>query len=217
MKRKIPLIIVIVAVLAAIIYFAVVRRGRDIVLTGMVTTDEVIVSSEIQGRLQELLVREGDTVTNGQLLALIQPAERKADLAFYADSAEQSSAQVAQARADLQFQEAQTSNLTWQSEATLAATQDQIAQAEADLENLSLDFKREESLYKQGVDSVKEFDQARTACDAAKARVQSLRKQAVAAEAAVAMAKSTGEQIAGRRAALGAGIPQNAAPGAQNG
>ncbi len=215
MKRKIPLVIVIVVVMAAALYFAAARRGREIVLTGMVTTDEVIVSSEIQGRLQKLLVREGDTVTNGQLLALIQPAERKADLAFYTDSAEQSAAQVAQAGADLKFQEAQTSNLTWQSEANLAATGDQIAQAESDLENLSLTFKREEALYKQGVDSVKEYDQARTACDAAKARVQSLRKQALAAQAAVALAKSTAEQIAARRAALQANIQQSAAAGAQ--
>jgi HlyD family secretion protein len=215
MKRKAPRIIVIVVVVAAVIWFAAARHAREIVLTGMVTTDEVIVSSEIQGRLQELLVRQGDIVTNGQLLALIQPAERKADLAFYTDSAGQSAAQVAQAGADLKFQEAQTSNLTWQSQANLAATQDQIAQAESDLENLSLTFKREESLYKQGVDSVKEYDQARTACDAAKARVQSLRKQAVAAQAAVALAQSTAEQIAARRAALEANIQQNAAAGAQ--
>ena len=208
MKRKIPLLIVIVLAVAAAIYVAAARRGREIVLTGMVTTDEVIVSSEIQGRLQQLLVREGDTVTNGQMLALIQPAERKADLAFYSDSAEQSAAQVAQARADLKFQEAQTSNLIWQSEANLAATKDQIAQAESDLENFSLTFKRKEALYKQGVDSVKEYDQARTACDSAKARVQSLRKQALAGQAAVALAKS-------RRAALDANIQQSAAAGAQ--
>jgi multidrug resistance efflux pump len=215
MKRKIPLLIVIVLAVAAAIYVAAARRGREIVLTGMVTTDEVIVSSEIQGRLQQLLVREGDTVTNGQMLALIQPAERKADLAFYSDSAEQSAAQVAQARADLKFQEAQTSNLIWQSEANLAATKDQIAQAESDLENFSLTFKRKEALYKQGVDSVKEYDQARTACDSAKARVQSLRKQALAGQAAVALAKSTAEQISARRAALDANIQQSAAAGAQ--
>jgi HlyD family secretion protein len=215
MKGKKSFILVFVAVVAAVIYYVIVHGRHELVLTGMVTTDEVIVSSEIQGRLQELPVHEGDSVTNGQLLAVIQPGERTAELAFYTSSAAQAESQVAQAEADLKFQEAQTSNLTWQSEANLAATQGQIAQAEADLENLSLDFKREETLYRQGVDSVKEFDQARTACDAAKARVQSLRKQAVAAEAAVAMAKSTGEQIAGRRAALEADVHLNAAAGAQ--
>jgi HlyD family secretion protein len=192
-----------------------VHHGNELVLTGIVTTDEAIVSSEIQGRLQHLLVHEGDTVTNGQLLAVIQPAEQQADLAFYTDSAAQSDAQVAQARADLEFQESQTSNLIWQSEANLAATQDQIKQAEADEENWTLTFKREESLYHQGVDSVKEYDEARTSLNGVKARVQSLRKQAVAAEAAVAMAKSTGAQIAARRAALDAGIHQSAAVAAQ--
>jgi multidrug resistance efflux pump len=215
MKRKFPLIIVIVIVVAAVVYFALARRGREMVLTGIVTTDEVIASSEIQGRLEKLLVAQGDTVTNGQLLALIQPAEQKADLDFYADSAEQSASQVAQARADLQFQEAQTSNLIWQSEANLAATQDQIKQAESDLENFSLTFNREKSLYQQGVDSVKEYDQARTAFDASQARVESLRKQAVAAQAAVALSKSTADQIAARRASLDANVHQSAAAGAQ--
>jgi multidrug resistance efflux pump len=214
MKGKIPLIIVVVAVVV-VVYLILQHRGHPLQLTGLVTTDEVIVSSEIQGRLQHLFVREGDTVTNGQLLGIIQPAEQQADLAFYTDSAAQSAAQVAQARADLKFQQAQTSNLVWQSEANLAATKDQVAQAEADLENATLTFKREESLYKQGVDSVKEFDNARTAQDSFKARVQSLRKQAIAGEAAVALAKSTADQIAARQAVLDASIHQSAAVRAQ--
>ena len=154
-------------------------------------------------------------VTNGQLIAVIQPAERKAELAFYTNSAQQSSAQVTEAEADLGFQEAQSSNLIWQSEANLAATKDQVVQAQADLENAELTFKREQDLNKQGVNSASEFDQARTAYDAAKARVDSLRHQTVAAEAAVALAKSTSGQIAARRAALAASKDQHAAASAQ--
>jgi HlyD family secretion protein len=215
MKRNVSLIWCIVAAVAAVVYFAVVSHRREIVLTGIVTTDEVIVSSEIQGRVQQLLVQQGDTVTNGQLIAIIQPQERKADLGFYINSAQQLSAQVAQAEADLNYQEAQSSNLIWQSEANLAATQDQVAQAQADLENTELTFKREQELSKQGVNSASEFDQARTAYDAAKARVQSLRHQTVAAEAAVALAKSTDYQIASRRSALDASRNQHAAGSAQ--
>jgi HlyD family secretion protein len=216
MKRKLILFIIIAAILCISLYF-IFRPGRgEIVLTGIVTTDEVIVAPEIQGRLQQLLVREGDTVTNGQLLAVMQPQEWKAGALFYTNTARQSSAQVVQAAADLQYQEEQTSNLIWQSEANLAAAQDQIAQAEADSENASLTFKREEDLYKQGVDSVKEYDSARTAYDAVKARVQSLRKQAIAAQAAVALAKSTVQQTAARRAALAASRDQQAASDAQS-
>jgi multidrug resistance efflux pump len=216
MKRKIILPILIVAVLIIGLYFVLGSRRGEIVLTGIVTTDEVIVSPEIQGRLQQLLVQQGDTVTNGQLVAVIQPQEWNAQMQYYTNSARQSSAQVAQATADLQYQEEQTTNLISQSEANLAAAQDQVAQAEADSENAELTFNREEGLYKQGVDSLKDYDNARTAFSAVKARVQSLRKQVVAAKAAVALAQSTIAQTAARRAALAGSRDQQAASDAQS-
>jgi HlyD family secretion protein len=215
MKRRIILISLIVAAIATAVYFAIAARRREIVLTGIVTTDEVVVSSEIEGRLQQLLVRQGDTVTNGQLIAIIQPAERKAELDFYSKNVQQSSAQVRGAEADVDFQEAQSSNLIWQSEANLSAAKDQVTQAQADLENAELTFKREQELKKQGVNSASEFDQARTAYDSAKARVDALRHQTVAAEAAVGLAKATIGQIASRRAALAASRNQHAAASAQ--
>jgi HlyD family secretion protein len=215
MKRRLLFVLLIAAAIAAVVYFAVVSRRHEIVLTGIVTTDEVIISSEITGRLEHLLVQQGDRVTNGQLIAVIQPQERTAELSFYTNSARQSSSQVTEAEADLDFQVAQSSNLIWQSEANLDATKDQVAQAQADLENAELTFKREQDLNKQGVNSASEFDQARTAYDAAKARVNSLRHQTVAAEAAVALAKSTSGQIAARRAALAASKDQHAAASAQ--
>src|ERR1039457_4186330 len=101
MKRKLPIILLIAAAVTAAVYFTLVSRHHEIVLTGIVTTDEVVVSAEIQGRLQHLLVQQGDTVTNGQLLAVIQSQERKEELDFYTNSAQQSSAQVTEAEADL--------------------------------------------------------------------------------------------------------------------
>ena len=124
----------------------------ELVLTGIVKPAEILVSPEIQGRLQRLLVTQGDTVTNGQLLAVIQPQEWKADLAFYASGVKQSTAQLAQADADLRFQQAQTSNQIWQAQATLASTEAQMKQAQADLENARLTFEREKALYERGVD-----------------------------------------------------------------
>jgi HlyD family secretion protein len=215
MKRRFLIILLLAAVIAVGGYFAFVAHTGAIVLTGIVTTDEVVVSSEIQGRLQHLFVQQGDTVTNGQLIAIIQPQERKADLDFYTNSAQQSSAQVKEAEAELGYQEAQSSNLIWQSEANLAATKDQVVQAEADSENAELTFKREQNLNKENVDSAKEFDQARTAYDSAKARVDSLRHQVIASEAALALAKSTSSQIASRRAALSASKHFHAAASAQ--
>ena len=216
MKRNVILVILVVAAVAVGLY-VFLRPGRgEVTLTGIVTTDEVIVGPEIQGRVQQLLVREGDTVTNGQLIAVLQPQEWTAAMQFYTNTARQMSSQVTQAEADVKFQEQQSSNLIWQSEANLASAQDQVVQAQADSENASLTFKREEGLYKQGVDSVKDFDLARTAYDGVKARVQSLQKQVIAAQAAVALAKSTSEQTAARRAAVASMRDQQAASDAQS-
>jgi RND family efflux transporter MFP subunit len=103
MKRKIPILILILAVVAGGIYYATARQSNEIVLTGIVTTDEVIVSPEIQGRLQQLLVKEGDAVNKGELLAVLQPQEQQADVAYYASSQQQMAAQVTQAEADLEI------------------------------------------------------------------------------------------------------------------
>jgi HlyD family secretion protein len=215
MKRRLPLALLFLAVLAAAAYCVVNRGSRPIVLTGTITTDEVTVGAQILGRLQQVRVREGDTVKRGQLLASIQPQAQKADLAFYHQGEQQAASQVSQAEADLNFQETQTSNQVSQAQANLAAAQAQQVQAQADLENARLTFDRERQLYRQGVDSAQVFDQARTAYDGAKAHVDSLREQARAALAAVALAQSTATQIAARRAALEATRHQLAAAAAQ--
>src|ERR1700679_4194967 len=101
-KRPVLIVIVVLALIEGGSYYASMRQSSNIVLTGIVTTDEVIVSSEIQGRLQQLKVDEGDLVTKGELLAQIQPEEWEADMAFYDSSVQQSSAEMAQAKADLE-------------------------------------------------------------------------------------------------------------------
>jgi HlyD family secretion protein len=215
MKRRVPVVIAGLVALAVGVYYATSRRVQDIVLTGIVTTDGVIVSSEVQGRVQQLLVKEGDQVKQGQLLALIHPDEWRADMAFYADSERQSAAHVAQAEADLRYQETQTRKGTEQAEARLAAAKADLTQGQADLENARLNFEREQTLYHTGVESAQAYDQARTVHAAAKAHVEALRKQVEAAQAALALVQSTADQVAMRRAALEAEQHQLAAASAQ--
>jgi HlyD family secretion protein len=215
MKRRIPVLLLVLALMAGGIYYVSAPRRHQMLVTGIVTTDSVIASSEIQGRLQQLLVREGDVVRCGQLLAVIQPQEWKADMTFYGKSEEQSAAQVVQAEADLKYQEAQTSNQIRQAEANLGAAEAQVVQAEADLENARLIAQRTDDLFKHGVESAQVHDQARTAWESAKAHVESLRNQRLAAQAAVALAKANADQTAARQAAVEASKHLLAAVGAQ--
>jgi len=215
MKQRLPIVIALTAVAGVALYFFLANRPRDLVLTGIVTTDDLIVSSEIQGRLQELVVKEGDAVTQGQVLGRIHPQEWKADVAFFTNSEQQSAAQVAEAAANLRFQEAQTDNQTRQAEANLDAARAQVAQGLADSENARLVYEREEALYRTGVEAAQAYDQARTTYDAAKAHVEALRKQEQAAQATLALAKGNADQVSARRAALDANVHQHAAASAQ--
>ena len=143
MNKKRILIIAGAALLALVSYLILFHKPARIVLTGIVTTDDVIVSSEIQGRLQDLLVKEGDKVKAGELLAVIKPEEWQADMSFYSSSEQQSQAQVAQAESDLRYQEEQTSNQIEQAGANLAAAESQVVQGQADRENARLTFERD--------------------------------------------------------------------------
>jgi len=209
MKRRI-LLIFGALIIAVVAYLLLRPSPHQITLTGIVTTDDVIVSPEIQGRIQQLLVDRGDTVKSNQLIAVLQPQEWKAEMAFYANTEQQSVAE-----ADLKFQESQTSNQIRQAEANLASTRAQVSQAEADFENARLNFKRLEDLYQRKVEPVQSYDQARTANEAAQARVESLQKQVLAADAGLALAKANAEQVTARRAALQANKHQRAAAAAQ--
>jgi HlyD family secretion protein len=213
-KLLVPLF-VLAAVAFALVYYRATGGSRDVTLTGIVTTDDVILSSQIQGRLAQLLVKEGDTVKAGQLVVVIEPEELRADRAFYAHSEEGAAAQVQEAAAALKFQEAQTRDQIRQAEAALASAEAQQAEAAADLERARLDFERTDGLFKQQILSAQALDQARTTYEGQKARLESVRKQVEGQRAALALARSTAEQVAVRRSQLLAGEHQLAAAQAQ--
>jgi multidrug resistance efflux pump len=215
MRRKVILFLVALLVAASAFSWWSVHHPGEIVLTGIVTTDDVIVSSQILGRLEKLAVDQGDVVKPGQQLALIEPQEWKAETAYYESSERGAAAQVEQAEADLKYQETLTENQISQAEANLASAKAQAAQAEADLENTEITFKREDALKQRGVESAQAYDSARTANNAARARVESLHKQGLAAEAALELARNNAGVVAMRRAALEMSRKQLAATTAQ--
>jgi HlyD family secretion protein len=216
MKRKIVLAILIVIVIGGgVVYYKAVTRPRPIILTGIITTNEVNASSQIQGQLARVLVKEGDIVKPGQLLAVIEPQELRADESYYLHSQRGTAAQVSEAEAALKFQEAQTRDQIKQAEAALAAAQAQENEANADLDLDRANYQRTEGLYRQKIVSDQALDQARAAFEAQKAHVESLRKQVDAQRAAVALARANEDQIAVRRSQLLAVQRQFAAAGAQ--
>src|SRR5437868_14560279 len=136
MKRLRPLVLLLV--LAGIGYAAYYYMGRpptELVLTGIVTTNDVVVSPQIAGQISELRVVEGDTVKKDQLLAVIRPDELQADTAFYTHSAEGLGSQVRESEAALRFQERQMGDQIKQAESNIASTEAQQMAGTAELED----------------------------------------------------------------------------------
>jgi multidrug resistance efflux pump len=211
--RRILVVLIVVAAGAGYYYWS--SRPVPLVLTGIVTTNDVIVGPQIGGKIEQLLVTEGDTVTRDQMLAVIAPAELEAESAYATQSAAGAGSQVQEAQAALRYQETQTIEQIRQAESNLASTEAQQAAATADLENAHLTFDRVENLAKQGVASAKERDEARTSYQSAVAKVDGLKKEADARRAAVALARSNAEQNSIRRSQVQANQQLQAAATAQ--
>lgn len=211
---RVLLLLLLVAGGAVATYFYT-QRPTSLILTGIVTTQDVIASPQIAGRVRDLLVNEGDAVKKDQLLAEIVPDELQAERAYYTHSAEGLASQVKESEAALRYQERQTADQIRQAESTLASTEAQQAGAVADLERARLSLERTRDLSKQGLVPVQQFDEARTAYDAAVAHVDALKKQADAHRASVALARSNAEQIEMRSNHVTTNRHQEAAANAQ--
>ncbi|MEA2491272.1 MAG: HlyD family secretion protein [Acidobacteriota bacterium] len=202
MKRIRLLVVLLLAGVGGGAYYYAQKTPDRLTLTGIVTTRDVIVSPQIAGRIGRLFVKEGDTVKAGQLAALLVPDELRQESAFYTHSAQGAMSQVNESAAALRLQERQTIDQIGQAEATLASAESQLHAAEAELENAKLTADRLRKMAAEGVVPDEQVDQARTAHDAARARVASLARQADAQRSAVALARANAVQIAVRRSQL---------------
>jgi multidrug resistance efflux pump len=213
--KRLALVVLILAALGGVVYYMTRPGPVEIILTGIVTTDDVTVGPQIAGRMVELKVKEGDAVARGELVATIAPEELEADRAYYARSAEGYTAQVSGSEAALRYQEEQTLHQIQQAEADLAAAEAQQAEASANLENARLNYERATELVEQNVVPRENLDQTRTTYEAAKARLNTVSKQIEAQRAALALARASAEQIAIRRSQLRGDEQQRAAAEAQ--
>jgi HlyD family secretion protein len=216
MFRK-PLVIGIAAVVAAgaiAAYFAL-RPSSTLTLTGIVTTNDVVVSAQIGGQINRLLVTEGDSVKPDQLLAVLAPGELAADQTFYAHSASAMASQVQQSESDLRYQETQATQQLRQAQASLDAAVAQATEDSATEVNSKRLLARLESLYKAGGISPQEIDSARTSNTVVESRLDASRQQVQAQQAALALAQAAEDQVAARRSALVAARQQQQAAAAQ--
>ncbi|HEX8925748.1 MAG TPA: efflux RND transporter periplasmic adaptor subunit [Terriglobales bacterium] len=171
-------------------YFFSTDRTKDLVLTGTVDANQVIVSSKIMGRIEKLTVEEGQSVKAGDLIATIDSA----DLAAQRQAAEATLAsmryQVGQTSATAQSTVGETANQVTNAQASLEAARSALNEAEANRKLQEMDTKRTVSLNEQGVVSKQDRDRAEQTLAALQAREKNARDQVQAAEAALKVAQA---------------------------
>ena len=106
--RLIPVVVIVGVGYGAWWYTS--RPPTSLTLTGVVTTNHIVVSPQITGRISQLMAQEGDTVKAGQLIAVLSPDELREERAFYTYSAAGAGSQVAESEAALRLQERQSAD-----------------------------------------------------------------------------------------------------------
>jgi HlyD family secretion protein len=213
MKRAISLLVLLAV--GGGVYWYTSRPVTSMVLTGIVTTNHVVVSPQITGRLHKLMVAEGDVVKADQLLAVLEPDELRQERAYYSFSAEGMGSQVQESEAAVRLQERMTTDQIAQAEANLEATRSQEAAAQAEFDNAKIAYERAQRMMKDAIGTQERLDETRTAYEVGKSKLAALAKQIDALRAAVALAKSQAEQVTIRRNQLQTNRKQQAAATAQ--
>jgi multidrug resistance efflux pump len=171
-------------------YWLTARPPKDLHLIGTVDANEVEVSAKIPGRIAKLLVKEGDQVQAGQLIAVIE-AEDLAAARAAADATVASQEQKLNETMETERQtQGEVSNATVNSEAQVRASESALKQAEANLAKQKADTERTVALAKQGIASQQSSDEAVAALAADQAAVETAWQNVSAAQAALKQARA---------------------------
>jgi multidrug resistance efflux pump len=189
-RNRILILMGILLIVSFCWYLFSTERSTDLQLIGTVDANEVVVSSRIPGRIQQLTVDEGDSVTAGELIATIQSE----DLAAARNAAEATAAsqhfKLQQTQDTQQQTQGSTTSQVANAQAQLQVAQASLLQAQAQYQQQAADSNRTVALAKQGVMSQQASEEAAASLHAAQAAVDAARQSVAAAEASLKLAQA---------------------------
>jgi HlyD family secretion protein len=160
-------------------------EGRDVTLA----------AKEIQGRVENLLVDEGDKVRKGQLLAQLESQQLDARYAALAANVANADAQIKQASIDVDFTIKNSAASIAAAEAAVRGAAARLLRSEAVLANNKAEYERQAGLFQQGIVSRSALDQARMNYQTSAADTDAAGKDLVQAKANLAIAETSKDAI----------------------
>jgi HlyD family secretion protein len=173
-------------------------------VSGRVEADDSAVAAKTSGRIREITVREGDSVTAGQTIATLDDDQLRAreeqaqavvtqaesritrsqeQISVLQEQLSQSQISTEQARTDAQGR-------VRQAEAQVLQAEAQLAQAEANYNQAKYDEEKNTRLFKTGDVSERQMKQARTAAESQQKVVVAQRRQVDSARGALTAARA---------------------------
>jgi HlyD family secretion protein len=202
-RRRLGMLAVILA--AAIAAFFVWQRQRVeplppgiFVGNGRLEATEISIATKTAGRVKDVLVREGDFVEPGQVVAEMDTESLAAELRQTEAKIRQaqSAATTAQALADQRrdSKAAAAALIVQRQQARTTAVQ-LAAQRESEAAFAQNELKRSEELFAKGFISAQRLDTDRTRVRTAKAAAAAAQSQIAQAEAAIAAARAQAQEV----------------------
>lgn len=191
-RNRFFILLGIIFVIAATYYFFSTDHSKDMVLIGVVDANQVIVSAQVSGRIQKLVVDEGTPVKAGDLIAVLDPSELQTQEAAAAATILSLQHKVAEMQHSEESTSGSTSSEVANAQAKVSSAKAQLMQANAQLDRTASDSRRIVELAKAGIASDQERVQAETNLQAAQAIVKAQQELVRAAEAdlSAAMART---------------------------
>nr|WP_081952760.1 HlyD family efflux transporter periplasmic adaptor subunit [Rhizobium sp. YS-1r] len=146
---------------------------------GRIEATEIDIAARTAGRLTDVLVKEGDFVEVGQVVA-------RMDIEQLAAEKREAEAQLARARIGIDT----ARSLVTQRQAEKEAAAATVAQNEVELQSAQKKFARSEQLSRSGTVSEQTLDDDRARVETARAAVAAARAQLAATDAAIGAAQS---------------------------
>lgn len=146
---------------------------------GRIEATEINVAAKMSGRIKDIMVNEGDFVTAGEVLAVMDTAVLEAQL-------REAEAQLERALVGIETAENQAAQRTAEKSTAEAV----VAQRKAELDAAQKRLTRTEALAERGIVPAQKLDDDRAELQRAKAAVSAAQAQVAAADAAISSARS---------------------------
>jgi multidrug resistance efflux pump len=189
-RNRVFLILALLTVGSLVFYFLTVPSNKALQLIGTVDANEIVVSSKIPGRIQQLTVTEGQKVKTGDLIAVIESRDLQAAMNAADATAAGDAWKLRQAQETVRQNRGETDSATLAAEAQVRTGQATLAQAQAAMAQQKAITSRTVALANQGIMSEQAKEEAVASLQADEAAVNAAHSNLNAAEASLKQAKA---------------------------